>query len=159
MTYAMHNLTSSGMDQAIRTYLSTGRPFLGICLGMQLMFECSEEGDAQGLGVLAGTVRRFAPKAGLKIPHMGWNQIERSSHPLIHDGSSFYFVHSYYVSPHDESLTVAVSDHGGLFSAAVQSGPILLTQFHPEKSGDTGLALLSDWVTRTDDKPIFGGKH
>lgn len=159
MTYAMQNLKRNGMDEAIRNYLSTGRPFLGICLGMQLMFECSEEGDAAGLGILPGTVRRFTPQPGLKIPHMGWNQIEHSSHPLIHDGSSFYFVHSYYVSPQDPRLTVASSDHGGLFSAAVQSGPILLTQFHPEKSGDTGLALLTAWVTRTDEWMYNGGKR
>lgn len=159
MTYAMQNLRRTGMDQAIRSFLTTGRPFLGICLGMQLLFERSEEGDAEGMGILPGTVRRFTPRPGLKIPHMGWNQIAQSSHPLIQDGSSFYFVHSYYVSPADKSLTVASSDHGGLFSAAVQSGPILATQFHPEKSGDTGLALLTAWATRTDDRPGPGGKR
>lgn len=159
MTYAMQNLRHSGMDQAIRRYLATGRPFLGICLGMQLMFDSSEEGDAQGLGVLAGVVSRFSPKPGLKIPHMGWNRISRSSLPLIPADASFYFVHSYYVRPHDESLIVATSDHGGLFTAAVQTGSILLTQFHPEKSGDTGLVLLDRWVTRPDESNRTGGAY
>lgn len=157
MTYAMQNLSRTGMDQAIRSYVQTGRPFLGICLGMQLMFERSEEGDAKGLGILPGIVRRFAPQPGLKIPHMGWNQIAWSGHPWIQTGSNFYFVHSFFVSPQDPAMTVATSDHGGTFTAAVRSGSILLTQFHPEKSGDTGLALLTDWVMRTDDRPVQGG--
>jgi len=159
MTYAMQNLGRTGMDQAIRSYVRTGRPFLGICLGMQLLFERSEEGDAEGLGILPGVVRRFAPQPGLKIPHMGWNQIAWSGHPWIQTGSNFYFVHSFFVSPRDPDMTIATSDHGGAFTAAVRSGPILLTQFHPEKSGDTGLALLTDCVTRTDDRPVPGGTH
>lgn len=157
MTYAMQNLKRSGMDQAIRQYLATGRPFLGICLGMQLMFDRSEEGDAQGLGVLPGVVSRFRPQPGLKIPHMGWNRIARSSLALIPNDASYYFVHSYYVRPRDESLVVATCDHGGPFTAAVRSGPILLTQFHPEKSGDTGLALLDRWVTQPEQSRRAGG--
>jgi glutamine amidotransferase len=90
---------------------------------------------------------------------MGWNQIAWSGHPWIQPGSNYYFVHSFYVSPRDPDMTVATSDHGGAFTAAVRSGPLLLTQFHPEKSGDTGLALLTDWVLRTDDRPFHGGTH
>jgi glutamine amidotransferase len=158
MSYAMHNLGKSGLDQAIRTYVQTGRPFLGICLGMQLMFDRSEEGDVFGLGIIPGIVRRFPTKSGLKIPHMGWNQIADSRSPLIKDGASFYFVHSYYACPQDERQTVAFCEHGLLFSAAVQSGSILLTQFHPEKSGETGLELLSDWVTQ-DERRLADGRN
>lgn len=156
MSYAMHNLEKSGLDHAIRTYVQTGRPFLGICLGMQLMFDRSEEGDVIGLGIIPGIVRRFPVKPGLKIPHMGWNQIADSRSSLIKDGANFYFVHSYHACPQDERQTIAFCEHGELFTAAVQSGSILLTQFHPEKSGDTGLALLSGWVTQNEDIPAAG---
>lgn len=146
MAFAMENLRRSGLDQATLAFLRSGRPFLGICLGMQLLFERSEEGDAAGLGFLPGTVRRFEPKPGIKIPHMGWNQVEDSHESLIPEGASFYFVHSYYACPADPRLVAASCDHGGRFVAAVRQGPVLLTQFHPEKSGDTGLRLLDAWA-------------
>ena len=150
MSYALEQLRSKNLDQAIRDYLTTGRPFLGICLGMQLMFDRSEEGDADGLGILPGTVRRFLPQPGLKIPHMGWNELQSSRLSLLPEGSHFYFVHSYYCDPQDPALVAAWCQHGQPFAAAVQKDNILLTQFHPEKSGDSGLKLLSDW--------IFGGE-
>lgn len=150
MSYALEQLQNKGLDQSIRDYVASGRPFLGICLGMQLMFDKSEEGDAQGLGILPGTVRRFLPQPGLKIPHMGWNQLEKSRLDLLPEGCHFYFVHSYYCDPQDPSLVAAWCYHGQPFAAAVQKDNILLTQFHPEKSGDSGLKLLSDW--------IFGGE-
>ena len=150
MSYALEQLENKGLDQAIRAYLATDRPFLGICLGMQLMFERSEEGDARGLGILPGVVRRFQPQPGLKIPHMGWNQLTASRLALLPEGQHFYFVHSYYCDPADDALVAAWSHHGQPFAAAVQHNNILLTQFHPEKSGDSGLKLLSDW--------IFGGE-
>ena len=118
---------------------------------MQLMFESSEEGDARGLGILPGTVRRFQPQQGLKIPHMGWNQLQDSRLSILPDGTHFYFVHSYYCDPADPALVAARCTHGVPFAAAVQKDNILLTQFHPEKSGDSGLKLLSGWVFGGDE--------
>jgi imidazole glycerol-phosphate synthase subunit HisH len=149
MDYAMSQLRERSMDQAIAAFLKTGRPFLGICLGMQLMFESSEEGHTQGLGLLPGVVRRFPDQPGLKVPHMGWNRLQDSRLALLPEGGSFYFVHSYYVDPAEPSLTAARSFHGIPFTAAVQQDQILLTQFHPEKSGDAGLQLLRDWIAQT----------
>ena len=146
MDYAMRQLRERALDKAIADYLSTGRPFLGICLGMQLMFERSEEGNAGGLGFLPGFVRRFPDSPGLKVPHMGWNRLQDSRLPILPDGGSFYFVHSYYVEPAEPALTAASCTHGIPFAAAVQKDQILLTQFHPEKSGDAGLELLRQWA-------------
>jgi glutamine amidotransferase len=152
MGYALEQLQQKCLDQAIADYLPTGRPFLGICLGMQLMFERSEEGDASGLGILAGTVRRFQPQPGLKIPHMGWNRLQDCRLSLLPEGGHFYFVHSYYCDPDDPAITAAWSFHGQPFAAAVQKDNILLTQFHPEKSGTVGLRLLKDWLT--EEEPV-----
>jgi len=149
MDYAIRQLRERRLDQAIAEYLQTGRPFLGICLGMQLMFERSEEGHVEGLGLLPGIVRRFPDMPGLKVPHMGWNRLQDSRLPILSDGTSFYFVHSYYVDPADPSLTAARSTHGIPFAAAVQKNQILLTQFHPEKSGEAGLELLRQWAVTT----------
>jgi glutamine amidotransferase len=146
MQYAVSRLQDKGLDGAIRQYLQKGRPFLGICLGMQLMFDRSEEGDARGLGILPGCVRRFPARPGLKVPHMGWNRLVESRLQLLPDQESFYFVHSYYVQPDQPEMTAASCSHGIVFAAAVQVGPILLTQFHPEKSGDAGLRLLTRWL-------------
>ena len=148
MAYAVRQLRERGLDDAIRRYRDLQRPFLGICLGMQLMFEKSEEGQAGGLGLLAGTVRRFPNAPGLKVPHMGWNALTDSRLDLLPERTSFYFVHSFYAAPADPSLTAAWSSHGIRFAAAVQDGPVLLTQFHPEKSGDAGLDLLRRWLTQ-----------
>jgi imidazole glycerol-phosphate synthase subunit HisH len=147
MEYAMQQLRQRNLDGAILDYLKTGRPFLGICLGMQLMFEQSEEGNAKGLGCLPGVVRRFPAGAGIKIPHMGWNRLEDSRLDLLPNGASFYFVHSYYVLPDEERLVAARATHGISFCAAVQDNQMLLTQFHPEKSGEAGLTLLRRWAT------------
>ncbi len=133
------------------------KPFLGLCIGLQMLFEESEEGPARGLGLLGGSVRRF-PEARmfardgqrLKVPHMGWNQVYRSgSHPLwagIPDGSRFYFVHSYYVEAHDSALGAAASRYGLEFTCAVARDNLFAVQFHPEKSAGAGLALLSNFV-------------
>jgi imidazole glycerol-phosphate synthase subunit HisH len=146
MDYAMQQLRRLGLDQAIREYLKIGRPFLGICLGMQLLFEQSEEGQARGLGILPGRVRQFPPSPGLKIPHMGWNSLDQCRHDLLPEGGSFYFVHSYFAEPADDRIVAARSTHGISFCSAAAWQNILLTQFHPEKSGETGLALLKAWA-------------
>lgn len=147
--YAMSQLREHGLDEAIRRFLRHERPFLGICLGMQLMFETSEEGEAEGLAILPGTVRRFPAMPGLKIPHMGWNQLIDNRSPLLSVQTDYYFVHSYYVEPADHRLVAAQARHGVSFTAAVQTGSILLTQFHQEKSGRAGLDLLDRWVRQS----------
>lgn len=152
MEYAMHQLRSRDLDRAIARFLDTGRPFLGICLGMQLMFDRSEEGNAGGLGLLTGVVRRFPQLPGLKIPHIGWNRLQNCKLALLPEEQSFYFVHSYYVDPADPASIAARSTHGIPFAAAVRRENILLTQFHPEKSGEAGLKLLRDWTASESGK-------
>jgi glutamine amidotransferase len=139
------NRGGGALRQALQAFLTTGRPYFGICIGMQLLFETSEENpDAQGLGVLPGRVRRFAERPGLKIPHMGWNQTRRapSAADGVPDGAFYYFVHSYYPDPARPEDVALTSEHGAPFCAAVARGPIFATQFHPEKSQAAGLALL-----------------
>jgi imidazole glycerol-phosphate synthase subunit HisH len=132
------------------------KPFLGICIGMQLLFDHSEEGDTAGLGLLKGNVKRFAEKltddAGekLKVPHMGWNQVYQSqTHPLwagITDTTRFYHVHSYYAAPQDAAVTVGETEYPNRFTSAVTRDNIFATQFHVEKSAQAGLQLLSNFV-------------
>jgi glutamine amidotransferase len=125
------------------------KPFLGICVGLQMLFEHGEEGDTAGLGVLPGEVPRFRVQ-GLKVPHMGWNEVAQARpHPLwsqIPDGSRFYFVHSYYPAPRDAALTAATAVYGQPFTCAVARDNIFAVQFHPEKSQAAGLQLLSNFV-------------
>ena len=139
------NQAGGALREALRAFIATGRPYFGICIGMQLLFEASEENPgAQGLGVLPGRVRRFAGQPGLKIPHMGWNQTRRGpgAPAGLPDGAFFYFVHSYYPDPARPEDVALTSEHGAPFCAAVARGPIFATQFHPEKSQAAGLALL-----------------
>ena len=131
--------------------LLAGTPYLGICLGMQFLFERSDEmGDHEGLGLLSGQVTRFAPNPGLKVPHMGWNQLQqKQSSPLLKDigrDSSAYFVHSYYCGPTDPANIVATVEYGKPFTAVVQRENIFGVQFHPEKSQRTGLQLLKNFL-------------
>lgn len=145
---AMKSLLRSGLDQALRDVLASGRPVLGICLGLQISFDHSEENNQQTLGLLPGRVRRFHfDRADLKIPHMGWNEVRVSqAHPLLQDivaGDEFYFVHGYYPDPADAALTFALTDYEIEFSSAVGRDNYFATQFHPEKSGRVGLQLLS----------------
>ena len=138
---------------AVRAFLATGRPYLGICLGMQALFGSSEEAPGTvGLGVVPGEVRRFsrglrdpATSARLKVPHMGWNQVE-GRHPAWRGGGWFYFVHSFHCVPSEDGWSAGTSDHGGAFCAAVARDNMLACQFHPEKSGADGLALLSGFL-------------
>lgn len=149
---AMQALQDRQLIPAIKAFAESGRPFLGICLGMQLLFDVSEEfGTHQGLGILAGKSIRFQLPATFKVPHMGWNQISLSEKPNplnegIVDNDHFYFVHSYHVVPIDPSVIWMESDYGGPFCAAVQQGNIFATQFHPEKSQRPGLQLLRNFV-------------
>jgi glutamine amidotransferase len=148
MPDCMRQLAASGAREAVLE-ATRKKPFLGLCIGVQMLFEQGEEGDTPGLGVLAGTVPRFHV-TGLKVPHMGWNQVYQSYvHPLwqgIGDGSRFYFVHSYYPAPRDASLTAATSVYGAPFTCAVARDNIFAVQFHPEKSQSAGLQLLSNFV-------------
>ncbi|HXU61002.1 MAG TPA: imidazole glycerol phosphate synthase subunit HisH [Polyangia bacterium] len=139
------NQGGGAMRQALKAFIATQRPYFGICIGMQLLFEASEENPgAQGLGVLPGQVRRFAGHPGLKVPHMGWNQTRRGPAAAdgVPDGAFFYFVHSYYPDPARPEDVALTSEHGAPFCAAVARGPLFATQFHPEKSQAAGLALL-----------------
>ena len=148
MPDCMRQLRESGAREAVIEAART-RPFLGICIGLQMLFEHGEEGDTPGLGLLAGEVPRFAVP-GLKIPHMGWNEVQQTrAHPLwaeIADGSRFYFVHSYYPAPRDAALTAGTAVYGKPFTCAVARDNIFAVQFHPEKSQSAGLQLLSNFV-------------
>lgn len=146
---AMASLDRLGLVAPLRAHLLAGRPFLGICLGYQLLFTESEEfGQARGLDVLPGTVRRF-PK-GLKVPHMGWNQVEHGGGiPILEgipSGAYFYFVHSYYPEPQDPGLATATCTYGVRFPAVAAKGALFATQFHPEKSQAWGLRLLANFA-------------
>ena len=156
MPDCMRELESRGLRDAIIKSAAT-KPFLGICIGLQLLFEHSEEGDANGLGVLLGTVKRFAPEEmhdvegiKLKVPHMGWNQVyQKQAHPIwkdIPDGERFYYVHSYYVNPYDSSLVAGFTEYPLAFTGAIAYQNIFAVQFHPEKSQHAGLQLLSNFV-------------
>jgi glutamine amidotransferase len=145
----MANLRSRGLSDVVLEWLAAERPFLGICMGMQVLFSHSEEGEGQQcLSVLPGRVTRLPQ--GLKVPHMGWNQVRHSGQlPIfrdIPDGANFYFVHSYVAHPEDESIIASRTDYGAPFCSAVQRGLLVATQFHPEKSGILGLQLYRNFL-------------
>ena len=144
---AMDRLHQLGLVDAIGEVVAEKRPFLGICLGMQLLFEHQEEGDTHGLGLLEGRVRTLSP--AVKVPQIGWNRVRwiqeaAGSHPA--DEDDFYFVHSYIAEPHDPADVVAVARYGEVFPSIVRHGRVWGTQFHPEKSGPAGLRLIAGWV-------------
>lgn len=146
---AMRRLRERGLDEAVREFYRSGRPILGVCLGLQLLFDRSEEdGGTPGLGLIPGEVRRFPD--GLKIPHMGWNQVRRRrDHPIlagIPDGAHFYFVHSYYAVPAEPAAAVGTTDYGLDFASVVARENLVATQFHPEKSGRWGLAVYGNFL-------------
>jgi len=156
---AMDNLRALGILDAVRGAATSGKPFLGICLGLQLLFrESSEHGQHEGLNIIPGHVTRFESDE-LKVPHMGWNQVrqERPS-PLfegVPDGRFFYFAHSYYAQPDDPGVAIGSTEYGVLFASAVRQGNVFATQFHPEKSGPTGLRMLANFcgLCRGDGNP------
>jgi glutamine amidotransferase len=144
----MRGLAERGLGEALREAIAGGTPYLGICLGLQVLFEHSEEGDCAGLGVLRGRVTRLVPgDRQLKIPHMGWNRV-RARKPVdgIADGAHVYFVHSYRAVPDDDSIVALEADHGVTFCAAIARDHLFACQFHPEKSQAVGLALLRRFV-------------
>ncbi|MGA2975135.1 MAG: imidazole glycerol phosphate synthase subunit HisH [Spirochaetia bacterium] len=147
---SMAELTRTGLGNALRAFLASGRKLLGICIGCQVIFDRSEERQTECLGLFPGIVRRFAPGTGLKVPHMGWNPVHFiKAHPVfsgIPQDSSFYFVHSFYPAPADPSLVAAETEYGIRFPACVARGNMIAFQFHLEKSGPVGLRLLSNFL-------------
>jgi len=148
---AIGRLREAGFVGPLTEHVRAGKPFLGICLGLQLLFDRSfEDGAYEGLGLIAGDVVRFANLPGLKVPHMGWNQLRfKPGCPLfrdLHDGDAVYFVHSYYAVPHDPVVVAAAADYPTPFAAAVWKDNILATQFHPEKSQKVGLTMLRNFA-------------
>jgi glutamine amidotransferase len=148
---SMTVLKRTGLDTALRDFLSSGRKILGICIGCQVIFDRSEERDTECLGLLEGTVKRFPRGSGLKVPHMGWNNVHFTrEHPVfagIPQDSSFYFVHSYYPSPADDTLVAARTDYGLPFASCIARKNLVAFQFHLEKSGPLGLRLLSNFLS------------
>jgi glutamine amidotransferase len=147
----MKNLTKFGLVESILDFLKSGKPFLGICLGLQLLFDESEEfGLNRGLEVIPGKVKAFRRDMGFKIPHMGWNQVIFKKDVAIFDGidneSFFYFVHSYYVEPEKLCDTAAETNYGIMFTSAIARGNIFALQFHPEKSQKNGLKILANFA-------------
>ena len=145
---AMAEIRRRDLATPIRDFIDSGRPFLGICLGLQLLFEQSfEHGQHEGLGVLGGDVVRFELPPSFKVPHMGWNTVaKKTDAPIladIPDGTHFYFVHSFYVRPTDPKVVALECDYGGNFCAMVWRDNLFATQFHPEKSQQDGLKLLA----------------
>lgn len=157
MPECMHELDLRGLRDTV-IEAAKAKPFLGICIGLQMLFEHSEEGNVDGLGLLRGSVKKFAldqmhDVAGekLKVPHMGWNQVYQHNQPHamwhgVADHERFYFVHSYYVSPEDETSIIGYSEYPNQFACAVAQENIFAVQFHPEKSAHAGLQLLSNFV-------------
>ena len=148
---AVENLTRTGLGDAVREALDSGKPYLGICLGLQLLFEGSEESsDSPGLGVFPGRVRRFVAEPGLKVPHMGWSRLAPADGVRLFDGLDderyVYFLHSYYLGTPERDLVSATAEHGVVFDAAVEHDNVFAVQFHPEKSGRVGLTMLRNFL-------------
>lgn len=149
---AIQHLRSRDLIPAIQQVVASGKPFLGICLGLQILFEGSEEGNEPGLGIVAGTVKCFRPEPGITIPHMGWNQLDFTQPDLplwqqLPPQPWVYFVHSYYVEPIDPQVQAATITHGSqTVTAAIARDNLMAAQFHPEKSSTAGLQILSNFV-------------
>lgn len=165
---AVQHLRSRQLEAPIKAAIASGKPFLGICLGLQILFDRSEEGQEPGLGIIPGIVRRFQPEPHISIPHMGWNQLElvQPDLPLwqnLSDSSWVYFVHSYYVDPIDPSVRAALVTHGSqTVTAAIARDNLMAVQFHPEKSSNTGLGILGNFVEQVRQQtaaPDLVGSH
>ena len=149
---AMESLKSKGLDKVVHEYIATGKPFLGICLGMQMLFDTSEESfggePVKGLSVLPGKVVKFPSDMGLKIPQIGWNELN-SRCEIIPDKEYVYFVHSYYCVPDKIQDVAATVNYGIEYCCSVRRDNVFACQFHPEKSGEAGLAILNRWARQT----------
>jgi imidazole glycerol-phosphate synthase subunit HisH len=151
---AVQHIRSRHLEEPIKNAIARGKPFLGICLGLQILFDGSEEGTEPGLGIVPGMVRRFRSEPNLTIPHMGWNrlQLTQSEHPAwqgLPPNPYVYFVHSYYVEPIDAKVRAATVQHGSqTVTAAIAHSNLVAVQFHPEKSSDNGLKILSNFVAQ-----------
>ncbi|MBC6436064.1 imidazole glycerol phosphate synthase subunit HisH [Nostoc sp. HG1] len=161
---AVQHLRSRHLEEPIKQAIASGKPFLGICLGLQILFDTSEEGTEPGLGIIPGTVKRFRHEPGITIPHMGWNQLELRQpdcalwHQLPAD-PWMYFVHSYYVEPSDPQIRAATITHGSqTVTAAVAYDNLMAVQFHPEKSSTGGLKILSNFVQLVLDRQPLAAK-
>jgi imidazole glycerol-phosphate synthase subunit HisH len=159
---AMQHLQARGLVSVIQDIIASGKPFLGICLGMQILFDRSEEGQEPGLGIFPGVIQRFKSEPNLTIPHMGWNQLDYTQPDLalwkgLPDRAWVYFVHSYYVQPADSTLTAATVTHGSqTVTAAIARNNVMAVQFHPEKSSDAGLQLLANFVALVRQQKLVG---
>lgn len=157
---AIQHLRSRDLVQPIKDVIASGKPFLGICLGLQILLEGSEEGTEEGLGIVPGLVRRFRHEPGITIPHMGWNRLELTQPhiPLWTDLPAqpwMYFVHSYYADPSDGSFTAATITHGSqTVTAAIAHKNLMAVQFHPEKSSTSGLQLLANFVAHVEAQTL-----
>ena len=155
---AMKNIRDRNLEETIKKAIAIGKPFLGICVGLQLLFEGSEEGTETGLGVIPGMVRRFKSEPGITIPQMGWNQLEfnQPEHPLWQDLSPepyVYFVNSFYGEPKESQFNSAMVTHGTqTVTAAIAHDNLMAVQFHPEKSSDNGLKILSNFVSLVENQ-------
>jgi imidazole glycerol-phosphate synthase subunit HisH len=160
---AIQHLRSRDLIAPIRDVIASGKPFLGICLGLQILFEGSEEGTESGLGVVKGIVRHFRPEPGLTIPHMGWNQLQLTQPKLaiwqaLPANPWAYFVHSYYADPTDPAINAATVTHGSqTVTAAIGRDNLVAAQFHPEKSSTAGLQILSNFVASVQ-QPASAGR-
>lgn len=153
---AMDQLRARGLEEPIRQFVESGKPFLGICLGLQILFEESQESPGvKGLGLLKGKILRLPKESGLKIPHIGWNSLEVKDREGLFKGLPeepyVYFVHSYYLQA-EEDVVTATAEYGATIHAAVRKGNLMACQFHPEKSGKTGLAILENFAAMLQGK-------
>ncbi|PMB20260.1 imidazole glycerol phosphate synthase subunit HisH [Fischerella thermalis CCMEE 5330] len=155
---AVQHLRSRNLEAPIKAAIASGKPFLGICLGLQILFDSSEEGCEPGLGIIKGKVRRFRPEPGITIPHMGWNQLELTQPKCLlweylAPQPWVYFVHSYYVDPAEPQVRAATVTHGSqTVTAAIAHENLMAVQFHPEKSSNIGLQILSNFVAQVRDR-------
>jgi glutamine amidotransferase len=144
----MDGLARHKLQPALLEYITAGKPFLGVCLGLQVLFDSTEEGERRCLGIVPGRVKKL--QTGLKIPHMGWNQVkQKQAHPIfagISDNADFYFVHSYYGVPGDSAFIAGETEYGAAFCSVIARGNLLATQFHPEKSGPDGLKIYANFL-------------
>ena len=154
MRDCMQHLRESGLEDAVRQSAAS-KPFFGVCVGMQMLFDHSEEGDTPGLGIFAGQVRRFRPSdIAIKVPHMGWNEVvfneanaeARAMFAEVASGQRFYYVHSYFCAPAESAIVAATTDYDGSFTAAIGRDNIFATQFHPEKSHHAGLTVYRNFL-------------